>query len=92
MRSERFEDIRQDLEKEHSERTQTWLPLRFDEAMPWNAAFAAAVADSTFWDKEVTDNALKYRLQLKSRSELQDDGIAQPNLGPKSSSAQVILD
>ena len=84
MRSEEFERIRRRLEADHAKFTAAGLHVlsNFDSNRPWDSVFKHAVSDTskTFWDKEVREKTMQFKLALKTGAEIADDGTAQPKL------------
>ena len=83
-RLEHMERLKRDLVAEHEKITNAGGTSTFNPKRPWNAVFAKAIADETFWREEVVEPCMMVITRISNASEILDGDA---KIGGSSSSA-----
>ena len=80
MRSERFQRLRRQAERDHQAAVRENRATHFDPAKPWDTVFALALADKTWWEENLHRAVLLYMSRVRTASQILDDHTAQPSI------------
>eukprot|EP00973_Karenia_brevis_P094717 12423803-Karenia_brevis.AAC.1 len=89
MRSEQFERLRRQAERNHALAMAMGQKSPFDPAKPWYETFKLAIGDKDWWDENLHRPAMLYLTRVRSAADVVDDRTTQPALDGYSSGSQA---